>query len=105
MSYRKKRPTVEEQRDSRWLDAHSEELHALGIPSPAYSSSAQWHDFIWSGAVDEPYHFVFYEQLSIAQQEDLRAFLEREYGAEHPVPSLLAFLRERGSWLESERKP
>ena len=95
MSYRKARQSDCDRESLRWLQEHREDLNALGLPKHVYDTMEEWDSFLSSGAVDHPYSFVFYEDLSDEQQLRLLLFLERELPSRTSVPPLLAFLRTR----------
>lgn len=70
----------------------------------APSGCHPWHsyrpiteDFLGNGVLDfheDPTHFHFLD-LSVDQLTRLLQFMEREFGQQEPVPSLLSFLRVR----------
>lgn len=95
MSYRKSKPTSEQKAAAKWLESHRTELESLGLPPAVLSSASAWDDFLETGAVYQPYEFIFYEHLLPEQMRLLHRFLEREYGRSQRKPGLLGFLRER----------
>ena len=104
MTYRRKSDHLAERKWQDWLARNEKILHSLGLPLELCSSRSAWEDFISNGTavIGPPRAREFdFNEMTVAQQRQLHAFLEGDLGAQEPVPGLLGFLRVRAArqWI------
>jgi hypothetical protein len=102
VSYRRKRTDHIDERVWRaWLEAHRDLLASSGLPLELYSSRVSWEDFLSTGSAvfgSGPDRREFdFNTLTMSQQQQLHALLQRLVGAHEPPPGLLNFLRVRAA--------
>jgi hypothetical protein len=105
MTYRRQIDHLAERKWQDWLARNEKTLHSIGLPLEFCLSRSAWEDFISTGSAvigsRRAWREFDFNEMTVAQQRQLLAFLEGELGAQEPVPELLSFLRVRAArqWI------
>lgn len=81
-----------------WVERARPILRSIGLPAEVLLSESHWEDFLENGYLEwhpQDYTGFGFNELPPLAADELRRFLELEYGENEPVPTLLGWLRVR----------